>query len=168
MWEVQEVHQKVKRPRVQESKESNVQVFKTPRSALVRANSVFYSVLVVMWRKYDVAFLSNFILLLFLRIYQNLSTNFPILFVLNITTQGVRHPSPLTTSLSLLFVCWTREGLLARRSVHYFIWTVIPSSLDPFFLAVSPIDPDRHCSVLIFRFCSSCLSILTNIVLHKL
>ena len=48
-----------------------------------------------MWRQCDVAFLSTFILLLFLRIYQNLSTNFPSLFLLNITTQGVRHHSPL-------------------------------------------------------------------------
>ena len=76
-----------------------------PKSAVVRTNSVFYSVLVVM-------------LLLFLRIYQNLSTDFPILFLLNITTRGVRHHSPLTTSLSLPFVRWTCEGLLARRSVH--------------------------------------------------
>ena len=81
------------------------------KSAVVKTNSVFYSVLVVMWRQCDVAFLSAFILLLFLRIYQNLSTNFPSLFPLNITTQGVRHHSPLTTSLSLPFVRWTREGL---------------------------------------------------------
>ena len=104
-----------------------------------------------MWRQYDVAFLSTFILLLFLRIYQNLSTDFPILFLLNITTRGVRHHSPLTTSLSLLFVRWTREGLLTRRSVHYLIWIVVPSSLDPFSLAISPVNPDRHCSVLTFR-----------------
>ena len=104
-----------------------------------------------MWRQYDVAFLSTFILPLFLRIYQNLSTNFPIIFLLIITTRGVRHPSTLATSLSLLFVRWTREGLLTRRSVHYLIWTVVPSSLHPFSLAISPIDPDRHYSVLTFR-----------------
>ena len=122
-----------------------------PKSAVVRTNSVFYSVLVVMWRQYDVAFLSTFILLLFLHIYQNLSTDFPVLFLLNITTQGVRHHSPLTTSLPLLFVRWTREGLLKRRSVHYLMWMVVPSSLDPFHLAILPIDLDRHCSVQTFR-----------------
>ena len=95
-----------------------------------------------MWRQCDVAFLSTFILLLFLRIYQNLSTNFPSLFLLNITTQCVRHHSPLTTSLSLLFVRWTREGLLERRSVHYLIWTVVTGSLDSVSLAISPIVPD--------------------------
>ena len=100
-----------------------------------------------MWRQCDVAFLSTFILLLFRRIYQNLSTNFPSLFLLYITTQGVRHHSPLTTSLSLLFVRWTREGLLARRSVHYLIWTVVPGSLDPFSLAISLIIPNLQCSV---------------------
>ena len=109
--------QKERKSNVQFTK-SNDQVFKNPRSAVVKTNSVFYSVLVVMWRQCDVAFLSTFILLLFLRIYQNLSTNFLTLFLLNITTQGVRHHSPSTTSLSLLFVRWTRERLLARRSVH--------------------------------------------------
>ena len=137
-------------PKVQKSK-SVRSPRRPPKSAVVRANSVFYSVLVVMWRQYDVAFLSTFILLLFLRIYQNLSTDFPISFILIITTRGVHHHSPLATSLSLLFVRWTREGLLTRRSVHCLIWIVVPSSLDPFSLAISPIDPDRHCSVLTFR-----------------
>ena len=107
-----------------------------------------------MWRQYDVAFLSTFILLLFLRIYQNLSTDFPISFLLIITTRGVHHHSPLTTSLSLLFVRWTREGLLTRRSVHYLIWIVVPSSLDPlqtFRLVILLINSDRHCSVQTFR-----------------
>ena len=58
------------------------------RSAVVRTNSIFYSVLVVMWRQYGVAFLSTFILLLFLHIYQNLSTDFTILFLL-ILLRGV-------------------------------------------------------------------------------
>ncbi len=137
------------------------------KSAVVKTNSVFYSVLVVMWRQCDVAFLSTFILLLFLRIYQNLSTNFPSLFLLNITTQGVRHHSPLTTSLSLLFVRWTREGLLARRSVHYLIWTVVPGSLDPFSLAISLIIPNLQCSVPTFAW-SYYLLILTNLALYKL
>ena len=63
-----------------------------------------------MWRQCNVAFLSTFILLLFLRIYPKPKYNFSSLFLLNITTQGVRHHSPSTTSLSLLFVRWTREG----------------------------------------------------------
>ena len=100
-----------------------------------------------MWRQCDVVFLSTFILLLFLGIYQNLSTNFPSLFLLNVTTQGVRHHSPSTTSWSLLFVRWTREGLLARRSVYYRIWAVVPGSLDPFSLAISLILPNLLCSV---------------------
>ena len=106
------------------------------------------------------------LLLLFLRIYQNLSTNFPSLFLLNITTQGVRHHSPSTTSLSLLFVRWTREGLLARRSVLYLIWTVVPGSLDPFSLAISPIVPDLQCSVPTFAW-SCYLLILSNLALYK-
>ena len=114
-----------------------------------------------------VALLPTFILLLFRRIYQNLSTNFPSLFLLNITTQGVRHHSLLTTSLSLLFVRWTREGLLARRSVHYFIWTVVPGSLDPFSLAISLIIPNLQCSVPAFAW-SYYLFILTNLALYKL
>ena len=129
-------------PKVWEAKKSTKKCKKSkshPKSAVVRTNSVFYSVLVIMWRQYDVAFLSTFILPLFLRIYQNLSTNFPINFLLIITTRGVRRHSP---SLSLLFVRWTREGLLARRSVHYLIWIVVPSGLDPFHLALLPIDID--------------------------
>ena len=107
---------KIQRPIIHEVKRPSVQ--ESEKCRPLKENSVFYSVLVVMWRQCDVAFLSTFILLLFLRIYQNLSTNFLTLFLLNITTQGVRHHTPLTTSLSLLFVRWTREGLLARRSVH--------------------------------------------------
>ena len=97
-----------------------------------------------MWRQYDVALLSALTPLQFLRIYQNPSTNFPTFFLPNITTQGVSHPSPLTTSLSSLFVRWTSEGLLARCSAHYPTRTAVPGSLDPYFLAVSPIDPERH------------------------
>ena len=125
-----------------------------PKSAIVRTNSVFYSVLVVM-------------LLLFLRIYQNLSTDFPILFLLNITTRGVRHHSPLTTSLSLPFVRWTCEGLLARRSVHTLFgqWSPAVSTpfVWPFFLSILT-DTVLHKH---FAW-SPCLSILTDIVLYKL
>ena len=146
--------------------EVNAIVSESERSAVVKTNSVFYSVFVVMWRQCDVAFLSTFILLLFLRIYQNLSTNFPSLFLLNITTQGVRHHSPLTTSWSLPFVRWTREGLLARRSVHFLIRTGVPDSLDPFSLAISLIIPNLHCSVPTFAWAYYTL-ILTNLALYK-
>ena len=126
------------------------------KSAVVRANSVFDRVLVVMWRQYDVAFLSTFILLLFLRIYQNLSTNFPTLFLLNITTQDVRHHSPLTTSLSLLFVRWTREGLLSRAALSWLPYMDSgPWQSRPLFPGYFPIDPDQHYSVVTF-----CLVIL--------
>ena len=49
---------------------------------------------------------------------------------------------PQLPPCQLLFVRWTREGLLARRSVHYLIWTGVPGSLDPFSLAISPIIPN--------------------------
>jgi len=128
VWEVSEV-QKPKRPRRPRSQKSKSPRSQTSKSAVVKTISVFYSVL------------SRYILRCFpinLRSY-TISTHLPkpkcrlSYILLNITTQGVGHHSPLTTSLSLPFARWTREGLLTRHSVHT-LWIVVPGGLDPFHL----------------------------------